>query len=391
MAPPAPSQVEQNRQAANRLFVQAAKLFEEAKTLDATDSNAAKVKAREGLLLARKLIDRYPETDLAVQLMQGQKLFDGFSLSMIQDRLTAKIYELPSGGGVPELKQKPVKIVNVVTNKEEILKDLLKATMHRYEVDQGKGAGFAGGTRRGKVRFIRLRYAGGDWDQDLDLNSDLNMLLWYSTHTGQPTAKLPETRSIGQLKAFPATKSPPLVYITGQRGLSVSQSEVDTLREYLVDKHGMLFADNGGSAGWHAKFFELMRRVLPKVQPRALPIDHPVHSGLSAIPIVTPHGGQNAYGWVIESRIVAYYHPGDIGDAWADGHAGVPRRIWEPSYRLGGNIIHYAHSEYSKWLRSNQPASTSSAPPKPPVKNKPAENNPFDSKGSDDILKDLKK
>ena len=389
MAPPAPSQVEQNRQAANRLFVQAAKLFEEAKTLDATDSNAAKVKAREGLLLARKLIDRYPETDLAVQLMQGQKLFDGFSLSMIQDRLTAKIYELPSGGGVPELKQKPVKIVNVVTNKEEAVP--IKLDLETLLYDIGKGASFAGSTRQGKVRFIRLRYTGGDWDQDLDLNSDLNMLLWYSSHTDQPTAKLPETRSIGQLKAFPATKSPPLVYITGQRGLSVSQSEVDTLREYLVDKRGMLFADNGGSAGWHAKFFELMRRVLPKVQPRALPIDHPVHSGLSAIPIVTPHGGQTAYGWVIESRIVAYYHPGDIGDAWADGHAGVPRRIWEPSYRLGGNIIHYAHSEYSKWLRSNQPASTSSAPPKPPVKNKPAENNPFDSKGSDDILKDLKK
>ena len=136
------------------------------------------------------------------------------------------LYELPAGGGEPELKQivkqvikiKEVPIVNPLSNLirpvppiEEILKNFLEETMHRYEVGQGKGkgAGFAGGTRRGKVRFIRLRYAGGDWDQDLDLNSDLNMLLWYPSHTDQPTAKLPETRSIGQLKAFPATKSPP--------------------------------------------------------------------------------------------------------------------------------------------------------------------------------------
>jgi len=283
-----------------------------------------------------------------------------------------ELYEPPAGGGEPELKQKVIKqiikikevpIVNPLSNLirpvppiEEILKNLLEETMHRYEVGQGqgKGAGFAGGTKRGKVRFIRLRYAGGDWDQDLDLNSDLNMLTWYAAHTGQNTARLPEVRTIGQLRGFPKDKSPPLVYMTGERSISISQREMEALREYLVDKHGMIFADNGGSSGWHSQFFSLMRRVLPNVNPRPIPIDHPVHSGLAAIPIVAPHGGRTAYGWVVESRIVAYYHPGDVGDAWADGHAGVPRKIWEASYRLGGNVILYAHSEYSKWLLSQK-------------------------------------
>ncbi len=283
-----------------------------------------------------------------------------------------ELYEMPAGGGEPELKQKVIKqiikikevpIVNPLSNLirpvppiEEILKNLLEETMHRYEVGQGqgKGAGFAGGTKRGKVRFIRLRYAGGDWDQDLDLNSDLNMLTWYAAHTSQNTARLPEVRTIGQLRSFPKGKSPPLVYMTGERSISISQREMEALREYLVDKHGMIFADNGGSSGWHSQFFSLMRRVLPNVNPRPIPIDHPVHSGLAAIPIVAPHGGRTAYGWVVESRIVAYYHPGDVGDAWADGHAGVPRKIWEASYRLGGNVILYAHSEYSKWLLSQK-------------------------------------
>ena len=62
--------------------------------------------------------------------------------------------------------------------------------------------------KRGKVRFIRLRYAGGDWDQDLELHSDLNMLLWYAANTGQETAPQPEVRTIAQLRNFPVGKSP---------------------------------------------------------------------------------------------------------------------------------------------------------------------------------------
>ena len=116
----------------------------------------------------------------------------------------------------------------------------------------------------------------------------------------------------------------------------------------------MLFADNGGSSGWHTQFFNLMRQVLPRTDPRRVPLDHPVHDGMDSLPIVAPHGGNKAYMWVVENRIVAYYHPGDIGDAWADGHAGVPRPVWEACYRLGGNIILYANSEYSKWLQAQK-------------------------------------
>ena len=154
------------------------------------------------------------------------------------------------------------------------------------------------------------------------------------------------------MKRFPIGKSPPLVYITGQKTLSLSRNEIETLREYLTDKHGMLFADNGGSAAWHSQFFNLMRQVLPNAEPIRVPFDHPVHRGIPSLPMVVPHGGRVAYGWVVESRLVVYYHPGDIGDAWADGHAGVSRQIYEDCYRLGANIMLYAHTEYSKWLQA---------------------------------------
>jgi len=281
------------------------------------------------------------------------------------------IYELPAGGGDPQLKRKKVVVQKVkkkvyVVNPfsailfnpdiERIQLKLEELTKHLYEAGQGKGKGpgFAGGTRRGMVRFIRLKYSSGDWDQDLDLNSDLNMLIWYAANTGHKTAKKPEVRTVRQLAAFPVGKSPPMVYLTGQRSLSLSRAEIETLREYLTTKHGMLFADNGGSPGWHSQFFNLMRQVLPRTDPRSVPLDHPVHDGMPFLPIVAPHGGRTAYMWVVENRIVAYYHPGDIGDAWADGHAGVPRPVWEACYRLGGNIILYSHSEYSKWLQAQK-------------------------------------
>ncbi len=291
-------------------------------------------------------------------------------LLLLATQLTGcnEIYELPDGGGEPKLKQQVVKIQKVIRKKiiinplsavlfnpppiEEIKLQLQELTKHIYEVGQGEGknAGFEGGTRRGVVRFIRLSYSGGDWEQDLDRNSDLNMLLWYAANTGHKTAKKPETRSISQLKRFPEGKSPPMVYMTGQGDIRLNNNEIETLQEYLTEKHGMLFADNGGSSGWHNQFFSLMEKILPKVKPRPVPLDHPVHNGVPFLPVVAPHGGRVAWGWVVDGRLAVYYHPGDVGDAWADGHAGVQRHVWESSYRLGGNVMLYAHSEYSRWL-----------------------------------------
>lgn len=280
-----------------------------------------------------------------------------------------EIYEMPAGGGEQKQMQNVVKVQKIIKKKfiinplssvifnpppiEDIKLQLLEITKHAYKVGFGKGAGagFAGGTNRGKVRFIRLEYSGGDWDQGID--ADLNMLLQYNLRTQHKIAERPETRKIAQLKNFPVGKSPPVVYLTGQKNISIGKSEEKVLREYLTEKHGMLFADNGGSAHWGRQFTSLMSRVLENVSPIRVPLDHPIHRipyPIPFLPYVAPHGGKDALGWVVNGRIAAYYHPGDIGDAWADDHAGVPTHIWESCYQLGTNVIFYAHAEYNKWL-----------------------------------------
>lgn len=285
------------------------------------------------------------------------------------------IYESPYGGGEEERLKQVVRIQKVVKKKyiinpyssilfnpppiDDVRLQLLEETAHRYKVGQGegRGAGFSGGTSRGKVRFIRLKYNGGDWQQDMDRGADLNLLTEYGVRTGHRVSDRPEPMDIKRLRAFPVRKSPPMVYMTGQQKIQMGEEGIKILRSYLLDKHGMLFGDNGGSSGWEGQFVGMMKKILPRVEPITVYLDHQIHQipyPLPKLPYVAKHGRTDALGWVVDGRLVAYYHPGDIGDAWADGHSGVAREIWESCFQLGVNIIFYAHAEYNKWLEATK-------------------------------------
>jgi hypothetical protein len=284
-------------------------------------------------------------------------------------------YELPGGGGQAKTMAQTVKIQKVIRTKyvvnpysaikfavppiDEVKLQLTEATEHTYTIGygEGEGAGFGGGTARGKVRFIRLEYAGGDWDEGMGIGGDLNMLTEYGARTRHAVADHTESRRITELTGFPEGKSPPVLYLTGQKDIALTNSEVRILRDYLVTKHGMLFGDNGGSRRFHHQFLALMHRVLPNVAPVPVPLDDVIHRvpyTIPFLPYVSPHGGKEALGWWLDGRWVCYYHPGDVGDAWSDDHAGVRQEVWEACYQLGTNVIFYAHAEYSKWLQSRK-------------------------------------
>ena len=242
---------------------------------------------------------------------------------------------------------------------DEVKLQLTEVTKHAYTVGygEGTGAGFAGGTQRGKVRFIRLEYAGGDWDLNFGVGADLNMLIEYGIRTQHKVAEQTESRTVYELKNFPVGKAPPLVFLTGQKNISLSTAEVKILQDYLNEKHGMLFASNGGSPHFHNQFLALMNVVAPGVRPVPVPLDDPIHAipfQIPFLPYVAPHGGKEALGWYKDGRWISYYHPGDISDAWCDDHAGVKPEVWEACYQLGTNVIFYAHSEHAKWLAAKQ-------------------------------------
>lgn len=284
-------------------------------------------------------------------------------------------YELPAGGGEQKQLAQTVKIQKVIRKKfvinpfsafkidvppiDQVKLQLQEVTKHAYTVGfgEGQGAGFAGGTARGKVRLIRLQYSGGDWDLNFGVGSDQNMLIEYGVRTSQKVAEQTESRTIYDLKNFPKGKAPPFVFMTGQKSISLTNAEIKILQEYLGDKHGMLFGSNGGSGHWHNQFLAMMNQVAPDVRPVPVPLDDPIHSlpyQIPFLPYVAPHGGKEALGWYKDGRWIAYYHPGDISDAWCDDHAGVKAEVWEACYQLGTNVIFYAHTEHAKWLQSQQ-------------------------------------
>ena len=238
------------------------------------------------------------------------------------------------------------------------LEELETQTRDTYVADQasgklGKGGGKGGGWPKGmegaNVRFIRLRYGGGDWDQDMGRGADYNLLIRFNQFTGLPIARETESREIDRLPLFPKKRSPPFVFMTGRGNINISSREAKILREYCEREGGMLFIDNGGG-----HFGSSVRRMLARVFPGKnlvdIANDDPIYQAPFVFPDGAPpfwhHDGNRALGIRHEGRWVVFYHPGDINDAWKDGHSGAAPQVADQAYKLGVNIIYYAFNQY---------------------------------------------
>jgi hypothetical protein len=288
----------------------------------------------------------------------------------------SKTFEMPAGGGEQKQLPQTVKIKKVIQKKyiinpfssfnikippiDKVQLQLNEITKHQYTIGygSGQGQGFAGGKKKGKIRFVRIQYDSGDWDQDFGIAADVNMLVQYSSRMNEKrVAKRTESLRVSQLKGLKPHQLPPFLYITGQGRVRFTSSEIKLLRAFLLDGHCLLFADNGGSRTFHSEFLSMMRQVLPNVGPNPVPLDDMIHRvpyQIPFLPYVAPHGGKEALGWRVDGRLVCYYHPGDIGDAWADDHAGVPPEVFEACYQLGVNVIFYSYAEHGKYLEALQ-------------------------------------
>lgn len=216
---------------------------------------------------------------------------------------------------------------------------------------KGKGAGYGGGAGMGgKIRFIRLKYDGGDWDRNYGMNADNNMLRQFGQRTGIAVADQTEHVTVRDLRKFPKKLSPPFLYMTGEGGIVMNDDEVKTLREYVTERGGLIFADNSGGQ-FHNALLNLMKRVLPQYSVVEIPFDDEIFQQPYALPGAPPlwhHSGYRALGIRHQGRWVVFYHQGDIGDAWRDGHSGAPQSSWEAAYQMGVNVIDYAVRNYMK-------------------------------------------
>ena len=189
-----------------------------------------------------------------------------------------------------------------------------------------------GGMVDGKIRFIRLRYGGGDWDQDMGRGADYNLLLRFHEITRFKIADNTEFIDIHRLRRFPTDRAPPLVFMTGKGRISASSDEVKTLRWYCLEEGGCLFIDNGGGV-FHSAVVGLLKRVFPGKSLSDVANDDPIFQQPFRFPNGAPpfwhHAGNRASGIRHNGRWVVFYHPGDVNDAWKTGHADAPPAVAE--------------------------------------------------------------
>ncbi len=285
-------------------------------------------------------------------------------------------YGLPQGSGNPVVemvrikqpKKKPkLKFVLSSTSPfiferpeiddSQILQELDKTTEAEYQASQiqgklGKGGGTTGGwptKMPGRVRFIRLRYGGGDWDQGMGKGADYNLLVQFNKITGFAIAHDTEAIDIYRLRRFPKKGAPPFVYVTGSRGFSLNSADINTFRWYCIEEAGMIIADDGGG-DFGRNLRATMSRVFPEKKWVDIPNDDIIYRQPFQFPNGAPslwhHGGRRALGMKHDGRWIVFYHPGDMKDAWKDGHSGASEAVAAQAYRLGVNLMNYSFNQY---------------------------------------------
>lgn len=242
---------------------------------------------------------------------------------------------------------------------EELLQEIDEASAQTYSATAAFGSGkksggkpgWPSGMENGVIRFIRLKYSGGDWDQDMGRHSDYNMLLKLQEWHGFRIAGDTEAISIDELeKRFRnRKKKPPFVYITGKGGINLSSREVKQLRDYLLRDGGLLFGDNGGGY-FDRSFRAMLKRVLPNHTLVDIANDDVIYQLPYYFPDGAPrlwhHSGNRALGIKNNGRWIVFYHQGDINDAWKTGGSGASRQVQLMAFRMGANVIAYAFSRY---------------------------------------------
>jgi len=289
-----------------------------------------------------------------------------------------KPYGVPLGSGSPVLEMVRIRKIKKKIEKKyvfnlesaisfyvpkiddsEVFEEVEELTERLHEAESigklgqggGKEGGWPNGMEKAKVRFIRLEYSGGDWDQDMGFGSDYNMLLKFRELTGFNIWPNTEHIMVAQLRRFHRKRAPPFVYITGglEGGMFFTQSEIKTLRYYCLEMGGLIFADNGGG-NFDGNFRLLMRRVFPDLPMITISHDDVIFAQPFVFPNGAPplwhHSGDDAIGIKSRGRWVVFYHQGDINDAWKDDHSGASKGLANQAFKLGINVINYAFNQY---------------------------------------------
>jgi hypothetical protein len=163
----------------------------------------------------------------------------------------------------------------------------------------------------------------------------------------------------------------PILYMTGDYSFTLTDSEVESLRKFLLEGGTIIFNAARGRDEFSQAVARELRKVFPQKPLMRLPLDHPIFNAfyritdvtmqINGVPSTQP---PEIYSMDIGTRAAAILVPGGFGTALTTEngpyHAGGKHIVGEKAKRLGVNLIAYmlGSTEYGKFLAQEFPVFT---------------------------------
>jgi hypothetical protein len=234
------------------------------------------------------------------------------------------------------------------SNPAPFQRDVFTFVRVKYQLDGRHGLGHTPADERWMIDFP---------EADLNFSYRLQQLTSLKVNPDGRTVELTEKELFDY----------PFIYMAEVGRLTLTDPEVDILREYLLNGGFLMVDDFWGQQEWNY-FYEEIKRVFPKYEPQDLPLDHPIFHcvfDLNKKPQIPgePHWPRFAatgatwerqdakevhYRGIFDEKgrmMVMICHNTDLGDGWereGDNEGYFHEFSEKSAYPLGINIVYYA-------------------------------------------------
>ena len=189
-----------------------------------------------------------------------------------------------------------------------------------------------------------LKYSGGgDWYSNPTALPQL--IEFCNEHLGTTLESQIKTVSLSSDELF----NLPWIHMTGHGNVFFSESEIETLKEYLLGGGFLHIDDNYGMDSY---IRPILSGLFPEAPLTKLPTTHPIFTEFYKFPEGLPkiHAHDNkppqAFGIILEGRLALLYtYESDLSDGWEDPRVhNDPESVRQNALQMGANMIHYVFS-----------------------------------------------
>jgi hypothetical protein len=193
-----------------------------------------------------------------------------------------------------------------------------------------------------RLTVARVQYdGGGDWYANP--SSIPNLLAAIAERTTLPV----ERREARVTLLDDRLWDYPFLHITGHGNITLSEREIERLREYLARGGFLHVSDN---YGLDSSFRREIARVFPERPLVDVPLKHPIYNLVyefpKGLPKIHEHDGKppRGLGIFLGDRLAVFYdYEADLGDGWEDPDVHKdPPELHEAALRMGVNLFVYA-------------------------------------------------